>query len=232
LTKNGPILIVDSDRGVRAQLSRLLGRAGLATLEASSGEAALAAAHKQPPSLVLLEVGLPDVNGYEVCQELREQIDDQLPVVFLSGERTKPIDRAAGFLVGGDDYVVKPFDSDELLARVRRLLDRSGSRRPEPARTQPPDLTRRELEVLRHLAEGLRPAEIATELVISPKTVASHMQSVLAKLGVHTQAQAVARAYENGLIQTSPSGDGEAGDLKLHAVREARVDLGRVAHDL
>ena len=85
----------------------------------------LAAALKERPALVLLEVGLPDVNGYEVCQELREQIDEQLPVVFLLGGRTQPIDRAAAFLVGGDDYVVKPFESDELLARVRRLLVRA-----------------------------------------------------------------------------------------------------------
>ena len=227
-TKNGPILIVGSNARERAQLTRLLGRAGLETVEASTGEAGLAAAHKTRPALVLLDVGLPDVNGYEVCQELREQIDDQLPVVFLSGERTRPIDRTAGFLVGGDDYVVKPFDPDELLARVRRLLVRSGTNRATPARTPLPDLTMRERQVLRRLADGLRPAEIATELVISPKTVASHLQSVLAKLGVHTQAQAVARAYANGLIEPSTNGGGDGSDVELHSVRDGSVDFGRV----
>jgi DNA-binding NarL/FixJ family response regulator len=136
--------------------------------------------------------------------------------VFLLGDRTQPIDRAAAFLVGGDDYVVKPFESDELLARVRRLLVRSAPHHREPAGAPLTDLTRRELQVLQRLAEGLRPAEIATDLVISPKTVSSHMQSVLAKLGVHTQAQAVARAYENGLITPSTNGGPEADDLELH----------------
>ena len=210
-------MIVDADVRLRARLSKLLGRAGLATVEASSGEAALEAAREERPALVLLDVGLPDINGFEVCRELREQIDNQLPVVFLSGERTQPIDRAAGFLVGGDDYVVKPFDSDELLARVRRLLARSAPHHPDSAGAPLLDLTRRELQVLRRLAEGMRPAEIATDLVISPKTVASHMQNVLAKLGVHTQAQAVARAYENGLITPSPNGGSEAEDVELHS---------------
>jgi DNA-binding NarL/FixJ family response regulator len=137
--------------------------------------------------------------------------------VFLSGDRTQPIDRAAAFLVGGDDYVVKPFESDELLARVRRLLVRSPPHHRKPVGAPLGELTRRELQVLQRLAEGLRPAEIATDLVISPKTVASHMQSVLGKLGVHTQAQAVARAYENGLITPSTDGGPEAGDLELHS---------------
>jgi len=97
---------------------------------------------------------------------------------------------------------VKPFDPRELLARVRRFLERSG--REDARRTLSRaklELTPRELEVLRLLTEGSRAADIATDLVISPKTVSNHVQRILGKLGVHTQAQAVARAYELGLVQ-------------------------------
>ena len=81
------------------------------------------------PSLVILEVDLPDANGYELCRELHDAYGDDLPVIFVSGRRTDPSDRVAGLLVGADDYVVKPFDPDELLARVRRSLRRAGRSR-------------------------------------------------------------------------------------------------------
>jgi DNA-binding NarL/FixJ family response regulator len=147
---------------------------------------------------VLLDVNLPEMSGYNVCRELRAAYGDRLPIVFLSGYRTEGLDRAAGLLIGGDDYVVKPPDIDELLARVRRLIERS---REQPA--APVDgfgLTPRELEVLRLLGSGRRAPEIAAELLISPKTVSSHIQNIFRKLDVHSRAQAVARAYEYGLV--------------------------------
>jgi two-component system, NarL family, nitrate/nitrite response regulator NarL len=150
---------------------------------------------------VLLDVCLPDGSGLEICRELRDLYGDALPIIFLSGERMEPLDRSAGLLVGGDDYVLKPFHPDELLARIRRCLDRvdaaSGA---APAAHGRLPLTPRELQVLRLLAEGNDPKAIAERLVISPKTVASHLQRVMAKLGVHSRVHAVARAYEEGMI--------------------------------
>lgn len=198
------ILVVDDGQESRAAISRLLTRAGFSPLEAASGEEALAAAREEQPALVLLEVSLPDVGGYEVCRTLRDEFGDDLPIIFVSGSRKESVDRAAGILIGADDYIVKPFDPQELLARVRRLLERSERKRagraPSGARL---DLTARELEVLRLLAEGVRPADIAAELVISAKTVSNHVQRILGKLSVHTQAQAVALAYELGLVESS-----------------------------
>jgi len=104
--------------------------------------------------------------------------------------------------LGGDDYLVKPIDSDEFLARVRRAIARSqrgSASSSTPSRSL--DLTKRELEVLGQLARGHAQSEIAADLVISPKTVASHIQRILAKLDVHSRAQAVAVAYESGLIR-------------------------------
>jgi DNA-binding NarL/FixJ family response regulator len=174
-------------------------------LPASTPEAeALEHVARLQPRLVLLEVNVAEVNGYEVCRELRDAHGDDVAVIFISGERTTAADRVAGLLVGADDYIVKPFDDDELLARVRAALRRV-SPRPVQESTAIPSvaslLTTREREVLRLLAGGLNQTDIATSLFISPKTVGGHIQRVLTKLGVHSRAQAVAFAHAEGLTE-------------------------------
>jgi len=191
------ILVVDRDPAAGQEIADLLGGVGLETRTATSGEDALAIAAERRPEAVLLEVRLPGVCGYEVLRELRHRHGERLPIVFVSGERVEPCDRVAGLLLGADDYVVKPFAPDELIARVQRLLVRSASDEPGALRSK---LTRRELEVLQLLASGLTQPEIATELVISTSTVASHIEHILDKLGVHSRAQAVAFALRSGLV--------------------------------
>jgi two-component system nitrate/nitrite response regulator NarL len=211
----GRLLVVDDDVAFRACLATLLGRAGFQSEEACSCEEALAAARRSRPRLVLLDVCLPDGSGLEICRELRDLYGDELPIIFLSGERMEPLDRAAGLLVGGDDYVLKPFHPDELLARIRRCLDRVDASGVAPAAHGGLPLTPRELQVLRLLAEGNDPKAIAERLVISPKTVASHLQRVMAKLGVHSRVHAVARAYEEGLIAPADASFPDR-DFELH----------------
>ena len=210
----GSILIVDADRESRASLSQFFRSAGYPVMEIGRGEEALAAARTKQPALVLLDVGLPDVSGFEVCQELRDIFGDDVPIMFVAGGRPTPVDRAAGFLVGGDDYLVKPVNRDELLARARRLISRSrGGRLLRREETGP--LTKREHQVLSLLADGRRSSEIARELTISPKTVPSHVQRVIAKLGAHTRVEAIAIAYQRGLVTsgtTSLDADFEAHD--------------------
>jgi len=193
-----PILLVDDDPATRELIAGLLERAGFPTRLASTGEEALAAVGRSRPLLVILDVRLPGVSGYEVHHELRSRFGDELPIIFISGERVESLDRAGGLLLGADDYVVKPFAPDELVARVRRLVARSTS---TGAARQGPRLTHREGEVLGLLANGLSQPEIAKELFISPKTVATHIQHILAKLGVHSRAQAVAVAHRDGLLR-------------------------------
>ena len=180
-------------------------------MEAVATAAELRARLDKPLELVVLEVDLPDASGYELCRELHEAYGDDLPVIFVAGRRTDPADRVAGLLLGADDYLVKPFDPDELLARVRRSLRRSGA-----APTQAPvhgatSLTHREQEVLTLLAAGLTQKEIGTDLVISAKTVGTHIQRILAKLGVHSRAQAVALALREGLVTKGDAGDAHRG---------------------
>ncbi|PWU22963.1 MAG: two-component system response regulator CreB [Candidatus Rokuibacteriota bacterium] len=198
----GPILIVDDDPATRELVACTLGSAGYDTLELPTGEQALIAAGEERPALVVLDVKLPGVSGYEVCRQLRERFGEQLPILFVSGERAEAHDRVAGLMIGADDYVTKPFLPDELLARVGRLLVRAKP----PAVAADDDLERwaqltdREREVLNLLAEGLSQDAIAERLYISPKTVATHIQRILAKLGVHSRAAAVSRAYRLGLV--------------------------------
>jgi DNA-binding NarL/FixJ family response regulator len=191
----GSILIVDDDERLRAFLSELLESVGYRTVQVATGTAVLRAAETERPAVVILDVQLPGLNGYEVCRQLRERFGDSLSILFISGERTEPLDRAGGLLLGADDYMTKPIDSTELIARVRRVVERPRTNDEAGGSDERlASLTNREHEVLGLLTHGYRQGEIANELVISPKTVATHIQHILGKLEVHSRAQAVAVA--------------------------------------
>src|SRR5436190_8468262 len=213
LERSGAVVIADDDGRSSAGLAAALQRAGYATVEIRTGAEALEAARADDVGLLLLEVTLPDMTGYEVCRQLRDE-GDELPIFFLSGTHTDSVDRVAGLLLGADDFIVKPFDPGELVARVRRHV----SRRAAPLRadaSSAPSLTRREDEILGLLTQGGSQKEIAHQLSISPKTVATHIQNLLGKLDVHSRAELVARAYLLGLVE--PDDD----DATAHA--SARV---------
>jgi DNA-binding NarL/FixJ family response regulator len=194
----GSVLIVDDDDGVRELLSVLCQQAGFACHQASNREEALAAAATVRPDVVLLDVKLGEASGYQVCHELRERFGEELAIIFLSGARTDSSDRVAGLLLGADDYITKPFEPEELLARVRRGVARST---PNGGDAVWERLTPRERELLGLLARGQGTRAIASSLNISPKTVGTHVQRLLMKLGVHSRAQAVAFAYREGLVE-------------------------------
>jgi DNA-binding NarL/FixJ family response regulator len=192
----GRILVADADGQTRTDLCHLLETVGISTLQAATGEDALDSARHEHPDLAILDVALPLLSGYEVCRQLKTELGSRIAVIFISADRVEPRDRVAGLYVGGDDYLVKPFDPGELIARVRRLLPDTA----ESVDSPPTALTTREGEVLERLARGQSQAEIAAELGISSKTVANHLQNVLTKLGAHSRAEAVALAYRNGLV--------------------------------
>ena len=194
------VLVVGNDKQFRQMVRAVLERAGFAVVVSGNADAALAVAVAEPPALALVDVVLPGASGFELYQELRDRLGEELPIIFVSGERTEPHDRVAGLLLGADDYLVKPIDPDELVARVRRSLrPRSEPSEPGPE-VELPMLTAREQEVLALLAQGKSSDEIARELVISARTVGTHVQHILGKLGVHTRAQAVAVAHGNGML--------------------------------
>jgi DNA-binding NarL/FixJ family response regulator len=202
--RTGFVVVADGNSTARQLAVDALQRAGYETVEAESGVEALAAARAEGAALVLLEVDLPVLTGYEVCHTLRQEAGEELPIFFVSGSRSEPLDRVAALLLGADDFIVKPFDPSELVARVGRFV----SRRPAVdakvrARTELPHLTQREREVLALLAAGARQAEVAQRLSISPRTVATHIQNLFGKLGVNSRAQLVAAANLLGLVVRS-----------------------------
>jgi len=206
------VLVVDDDARFVCFLADLLDSAGYCVVTAASADAAIGASRQARIDAALIDVVMPGRGGYSICRELREEVDSDLPVIFISGDRMDAFDRAAGIIAGGDDYLVKPIHPDELLARLDRLLARSRGRALKPVL----ELSEREIEILQLLAEGCPPGEAAQRLFIAPKTVSSHIQRIFVKLGVHTRAQAVAMAYGAGLIQV---------DVTQHDVEAHIADL-------
>ena len=128
--KNAHILIVDDDSRVTSALRRTLAYEGYQVSSAPDGEGALAIARTKSPDLVILDLMLPGIDGLEVCRRLRA-VDDDITVLMLTA-RDAVADRVAGLETGADDYLVKPFALEELLARIKALL----------RRRNPPDIQR------------------------------------------------------------------------------------------
>src|SRR5215208_359019 len=171
------VLVADSDAGSRGEIVGLLERLGCLVQPVDTGEAALEAIRRDRPGVVVLDVHLAGLSGYEVCRELRDEFGENLPIMFVSAERGEVSDEVAGLLLGADDYLVKPLQAGQFLARVRRLIARS-----EQPSAVASGLTARELEVLVLMVDGLRPSDIAAQLTIAPKTASSHIEHILAKL--------------------------------------------------
>ncbi|MFJ9779642.1 response regulator transcription factor [Amycolatopsis sp. NPDC101161] len=117
------LLVVDDEPTVRELLSAALRFAGFRVTSAATAREAVAAATEEPPDLVLLDVMLPDLDGFEVVRLLREQ-HRPVPVLFLTA-RDGQADKVTGLSLGADDYVTKPFDLAELIARIRAILRRT-----------------------------------------------------------------------------------------------------------
>ena len=119
------ILVVDDDADIRTLLRELLERAGFAVDEAEDGRTALRILFTTPPALVILDVTMPDMDGYQTLERIRDL--SEVPVLMLTA-RTQELEKVRGLSAGADDYVAKPFGRQELLARVQALLRRSGGK--------------------------------------------------------------------------------------------------------
>jgi len=173
------ILIVDDEPAILATMAPLLRARGYTVATATSGYGALDAVARTPPDLVILDLGLPDLDGVEVCRRLRE--GRSVPIVVLSA-RDAERDKVAALDAGADDYVTKPFGSEELLARIRASLRRSETttagagilvrgdlaidvdRRRVTRGDEEIRLTPKELELLLYLAQ--RPGRVLTHRTI------------------------------------------------------------------
>jgi two-component system, OmpR family, response regulator MprA len=129
---DGRLLVVEDDPQVRAMLTRALRYEGFEVAAACDGAEAMAALRASPPDLLLLDLLLPDADGVDLCGRLRDA-GDPVPILMLTARDTVT-DRVAGFEAGADDYLVKPFSTAELVARVRALLRRARDRPPATMR--------------------------------------------------------------------------------------------------
>jgi DNA-binding response OmpR family regulator len=123
------VLVIDDDGDIRRLVAELLGRAGLSVEQAEDGRAGLRALHKTPPDLVVLDVSMPELDGWQTLERIRDLSD--VPVLMLTA-RGEELERVRGLKAGADDYVVKPFGRQELVARVQALLRRTGPGAAEP----------------------------------------------------------------------------------------------------
>lgn len=116
------ILVVDDEPNIVLSLEFLMRQAGFQVRTASDGEAALAAITAEPPDLVLLDVMMPRKNGYEVCQAIRANPEwARLRIIMLTA-KGREVEREKGLALGADDYITKPFSTQEVVERVRELL--------------------------------------------------------------------------------------------------------------
>jgi two-component system response regulator RegX3 len=209
------LLVVEDDPAIAEPLVKGLEREGFGVRWVSTGVDALAA---EPADLVLLDLGLPDVEGYEVCRQLRARSDTPIIVITARGSE---VDRVVGLELGADDYVVKPFGFRELVARIRAVTRRTSasSIRPEPADTfvvgpitldvrtrtvtvhgQEVPLTRKEHDLLAFLAEDPGAVRTRDDILRSvwdehwygpTKTLDVHVASLRKKLGDPTLVETV-----------------------------------------
>src|SRR3954468_5816334 len=125
--ERGTVLVVDDEPNIADLIELYLDREGFRVVKAGTGEEGVRAVAEHRPRLVVLDVGLPDIDGLEVCRRLRRT--STIPVIFLTA-RDGEVDRVLGLELGADDYVTKPFSPPELVARVKAVL-----RRTDPAAT-------------------------------------------------------------------------------------------------
>jgi len=128
----GPILIAEDNRNIAALLSKYLQRDGFATAVALDGSEALRRVRAQSPSLVILDLMLPEIDGWEVCSRIRDS--SEVPIMMLTALEQEA-DRIRGFSLGADDYVVKPFSPREVVERVKAILRRSAAGQAAEQRT-------------------------------------------------------------------------------------------------
>ncbi len=205
------ILVVDDDTTLRTALTRYLEKRRYLVQDAGSGVEAFAIFEKDPADLIVSDVLMPEMDGYEFCRRLRATRSGQLvPFIFLSS-KSDVEDRVQGHSIGADDYLIKPFDPKELLAKIEAQLERSRRMNSEivrlmqskssPAQAPTPTplpLTPAEEKVFWEVIQGYTNKQIGDHLFVSPRTVQTHLSNILSKLQLENRSQLVRFAFEQG----------------------------------
>ncbi|PZO18172.1 MAG: DNA-binding response regulator [Leptolyngbya foveolarum] len=205
------ILIVDDDNTLRTALTRHLKDRGFVVHNAASGIEEFASFIENAPDLIVSDVVMPEMNGFELCVKVREaELGQLVPFFFLSG-RCDLEDRIQGHSIGADDYLVKPFHPRELIAKIEAQLARANRIHSEieralqqlkpadhPQPQVPLPLTPAEEKVFWEVVQGFTNKKISDRLFISPRTVQTHLSNILSKLSLENRSQLIRYAFENG----------------------------------
>ncbi|MBF2096751.1 MAG: response regulator transcription factor [Gloeomargaritaceae cyanobacterium C42_A2020_066] len=221
------LLLVDDEPGLRAAVKAYLEESGFDVTTASAAPEAWTLLQQQLPDLVISDIMMPQVSGYQFLQQVRSDPRFKtLPVIFLTA-RGMTADRIAGYQAGCDAYLPKPFDPEELVAIIRNLLQRRAATQEEPGfpdvarelaaiksmlaqgpaglvgSAEPVDLnlTPREKSVLIRVAQGLMNKEIARDLNTSVRNVEKYVSRLFVKTGTSSRTELVRYALEHGLAQ-------------------------------
>lgn len=217
------ILVVDDDARLRNLVRIALERSGYEVITASDGRGALTHATREQPHLIVLDVGLPEMDGFEVCRKIRNT--SEVPILFLTA-RDDEIDRVLGLELGADDYVTKPFSPRELVARIRAILKRSAPTAPlqqtlvhgvlaldQEARHclvsgQAVALTGTEFALLEQFMQQPQTLVARPKLIgaiwgahsdVSDRTLDSHLRNLRRKLGDAGCAEAIETVHGQGI---------------------------------
>jgi DNA-binding NarL/FixJ family response regulator len=206
------ILIVDDDTTLRTALERYLIKRGFSVQVAASGAIGLALFAEDPADVIVSDVLMPEMDGFEFCRRIRTMRSGQLvPLIFLSS-RSELDDRVQGHSIGADDYIIKPFETRELMAKIEAQLERSRRTHAEIVRLLqnatvpvkaaaipvPLPLTPAEEKVFWEVIQGFTNKQIGEHLFVSPRTVQTHLSNILNKLQLENRSQLVRYAFEQG----------------------------------
>jgi DNA-binding NarL/FixJ family response regulator len=213
------ILVVDDDLGTRLSISDYLELSGYSTRMANDGQEALKLLEEYHPDLVVTDIVMPRMNGYELVRRLRQKPSYRLLPVILLTARIQTQERILGYQSGCDLYLPKPFELEELAAAIRNLLERSQIIQSEFRFSYQEheghnsefisierseilsSLTQREQEVLELLTHGLSNADMGNKLHLSPRTVEKYVSSLLRKTETSNRAELVRFAIKHGLVE-------------------------------
>jgi DNA-binding NarL/FixJ family response regulator len=203
------ILVVDDDVGTRLSISDYLELSGYSVITANDGQEALAMVEEFHPDLMVTDIVMPRMNGYELVRQVRQKPRFRLLPVILLTARTRTQERILGYQSGCDLYLPKPFELEELGAAIRNLLARSqliqsayNTSYPSTATVELiSELTPREQEVLELLTHGFSNAEMGQKLHLSPRTVEKYVSSLLRKTATNNRAELVRFAIKHGLVE-------------------------------